>query len=133
MLVRQFRSSGRCAIRALLLVVLLSFTACSSLTNFDVVNKSGQAIVVSYVVKKPTTLDVPPRPPIVPAVKPISELHRSTPWRDLSDSQYSFDPVTRQVTVSLNANEVLRIAQHNLVDQELKDEDFTIEAIEIKG
>lgn len=121
------------AIRVLLLLGLFSFTGCSYMTNFDVVNKSDQTIVVRYVVKKPTMPDVPPSPPIVPAIKPISELHSSTSWRNLSDSQYSFDPVTRQVTVSLSPNEVLRIAQHDLVDKKMEDEDFSIEAIQIKG
>jgi hypothetical protein len=85
-------------------------------------------------VAKPTIRQAPAGIPIVPAIKPGSEINHSIPWTDLTTSQFSFNPDTRIVVVTLPAGEALRIAQHNLVDQGIdKEGEFSIEEIEITG
>jgi hypothetical protein len=98
------------------------------------VNNLDRPIEVRYKVAKPTIPQAPAGIPIVPVIKPRSEINHSIPWTDLTTSQFSFNPDTRIVVVTLPAGEALRIAQHNLVDQGIdKEGEFSIEEIEITG
>lgn len=118
----------------LFLVFLLcwacSLTACSYLTDFVVVNATNSPIEIRYLVKNQTL-------PIKPAVLTVSQLHQQTMWRELTTSQYTFDPDNRWVVISLMANEALRIEKCNLVDGEVDDVHqaarFFIEEIHITG
>ena len=102
---------------------------------------TDRPIEVQYVIKKPappfTSFSPSHTLPITPAIKDVAELHRQTAWRDLSASQYTFDPENRRVEVSLKPKEALRIAQSNIVDGKVDDASlsakFYIEEINITG
>ena len=127
--------------RYLLLVCSLAFvlplTGCSYLTDFVVVNASDHPIEVHYAIKKPDNALSPSRVPLVPGIKPISELYQEVPWRELTTSQYSFDPDKGTVVLSLMPGHALRIAQYNLSDGPASDAEraaiFFVEEIDIVG
>jgi hypothetical protein len=79
----------------------------------------------------------PSRLPEVPSIKPISELDRQTPWRELPTSRFTFDPNTRTAVVSLMPAESLRVEQRKLSDGPQDDPhqaaNFSIEEINITG
>src|SRR5215813_6640733 len=116
-------------------------TSCSYLTNFVVINATDRPIEVQYVIKKPAYPSPPFSPgqplPTNPAIKDVSQLDHQTAWRELSASQYTFDPDGRIVVVSLMPNEALRIEKQNLVDGKVDDASqaakFSIEEINITG
>jgi hypothetical protein len=122
----------------LLLLLQLSLTACSYLTNFVVVNTSNHVVDVRYKVKQPGQ-PMPPMLmlPIKPAIKPTSQLDQQSPWRDLSTSEFEFDPDSRTVLVSLMPGDALRIEHRNLVDGPTDDAsqalNFAIEEIILDG
>ena len=132
------KSEARYRSFVLLLVLPLTLTSCSSLTNFVVVNGSTRALEVRYKVKK---VAQPVSPiqllPIRPAIKPIAQLEHQTSWRDLSISEFTFDPDSRTVIVSLMPGDALRIEQRNLVDAPKDDasqaSNFGIEEIVLDG
>jgi len=74
---------------------------------------------------------------MAPAIKAVSELHQEIAWRQLSASEYTFDPDNRKVVVSLKPGEALLIEQCNLVDGPVDDAHqaakFSIEEIDIMG
>lgn len=127
--------------RYLLLVCCLAFvlplTACSYLTDFVVVNASDHPIEVHYTIKKPVNPLSPSRVPLLPSIKPISQMYQEIPWRELTTSQYSFDPDKRTVVLSLMPGQALRIAQYNLSDRPASDAEraaiFFVEEIDIIG
>jgi hypothetical protein len=123
---------------ACLLISLASLTACSYLTNFVVVNASGRPIEVQYRVKNPgQPMPATQMLPITPATKPASQIEQQNPWRDLSTSEFKFEPNSRTVGVLLMPGEALRIEQRNLVDGPQDDAsqapNFAIEEISISG
>ena len=123
---------------ACLLAGVLCLTGCRYITNFVVINGSNQPVEVWYILKKPAYA-VPPDQSLrmAPAVRPISEMHQQTAWRDLSASEYTFDPGKRKVTVSLEPGQALLIEQCAQVGREVDDaqqaEEFSIEEIAITG
>ena len=132
-------------IRYLLSICLLSgvclLAACSYLTNFVVINATDRPIEVQYVIKKPPPPfhQFPPSQslPITPAIKDVSQLQQQTEWHELSASEYTFDPDSRRVVVSLMPNQALRVENQNLVDGKTDDASlaakFSIEEINITG
>lgn len=126
---------------SLFLVCLLSsvvaLTACSYSTNFVVINAANNPIEVRYRLKKPMNPLAPSRLPEVPSVKPISELDRQIPWRELPTSRFTFDPNTRTAVVSLMPGETLRVEQRKLSEGPQDDAhqaaNFSIEEINITG
>jgi hypothetical protein len=135
------RLKARCLLTVCLLGGIYSLTACSYLTDFVLVNATEQPIEIRYIIKKPAA-PFPPFPPsqtlpITPAVKDVSQLHQQIAWRELSASQYIFDPDSRKVMVTLRPNEALRIEQRNLVDGKADDAHqaarFSIEEVDITG
>jgi hypothetical protein len=126
-----------CLIFSMLVWVSL-LTACSYLTNFVVVNSSDQIVEVRYKVKKPgQSVSGILMLPIKPAIKPASQIEEQNPWRDLSTSEFTFDPDNRIVTISLKPGDALRIEQRNLVDgpQDERNQasNFAIEEIILEG
>ena len=98
--------------RRLLLIVsfcLLSTCAgCSFSTKFIVVNASEKPLLVTYTIG-PTGIN-----PLVatgvgtPAILPIGEF-TGREWRPLTSNEYSFEPSSRTVTLSLPPNQGLLI------------------------
>jgi hypothetical protein len=125
--------------RGLLLICLLTATlllaGCSYLTEFVIVNASDQPIKVQYQVKKPPNPQSPNRLPMSPEVKAASQLQKEVEWRELSASQYSFDPDTRIAIIQLMPGEAVRIEVIDLVDKQDSDiaSRFAIEEIDISG
>lgn len=97
--------------RALLILLLLftaSFAGCSFSMDYVVVNASGNIVNVTYTIG-PTGIDPLAATGIgVPATLDLSELS-GRKWRPLSSSQFSFDPISRNITVSLPPNKGLLI------------------------
>jgi hypothetical protein len=116
---------------------IVVLTACSTSTNFVVVNASNNPIVVRYRLKKPINPISPSRLPEMPSVVLISELDRQIPWRELPKSRFTFDPDTRTAVVSLMPEEALRVEQRTLTDSPRHNEEqadgFSIEEINITG
>jgi hypothetical protein len=75
--------------------------------------------------------------PIKPAIKPASQIEQQNPWRELSTSEFTFDPESRVVTISLKPGDALRIEQRNLFDGPQDDSsqasNFAIEEISLNG
>jgi hypothetical protein len=126
-----------CQIRTRHLVFVCLFTSaclqvgCSYLTNFVVVNECHYSIEVRYEIKKPQDPGMPSRMPCLPEIKLVSELDRQVAWRELTATEYSFNPESRVVEVSLKPGEALRVAHLNLVDNQYKASDFPIEEIHL--
>jgi len=124
---------------ASLLLVLVGATACSTVTNFIVINSSDQVLHVSYKVKEPPEAfkDSIRMLPTAPAVKPVSEVGEQTPWRDLSDTEVQFDPRNRTAVVLLQPGQALRVEHRNLrdgpQDEAGKAKNFDIEEITLNG
>lgn len=116
-----------------LMASLVSMTGCSYLTDFVVINASDDRVEIRYIVKKPADPRAFSTIPMVPEIKPISELNQEVAWHVLLASEYSFDPNSRMVVVPLKPNEALRIEQLNLADKQLKASDFPIEELHIAG
>ena len=137
--IRASRNPQRklCMIAALLLWSC-GMTGCSYLTNFVVVNSSARIVEVRYRVKD-LGQSVPPIQmlPIKPAIKPASQIEQQNPWRELSTSEFTFDPESRVVTISLKPGDALRIEQRNLFDGPQDDSsqasNFAIEEISLNG
>lgn len=120
------------------MVSLFLFTACSSITNFVVINASNHAIEVRYKIKKPTDPREPSGVPVVPpSTKAVSQLQQEIPWSQLSASQYSLDRENREVVLSLLPGQALLIEQRNLLDGPVDDAhqaaNFSIEEIHLSG
>jgi hypothetical protein len=121
-----------------LLLWSLGMTACSYLTNFVVVNSSARIVEVRYRVKD-LGQSIPPIQmlPTRPAIKPASQIEQQNPWRELSTSEFTFDPKSRIVTVLLKPGDALRIEHRNLVDGPQDDSsqaaNFAIEEISLEG
>jgi hypothetical protein len=128
--------------RKLLLIAALAtallLTACSSIQDFVVVNKSGVVIEVQYKVKwcKPET---PGKNSVVspPAKLSIEEFGRSShTWKSLPKEQYRYDDPTCTYTVSVAPGEALLVSQsanypgHEDVNSE---DNFYLESISITG
>lgn len=98
--------------RGLLIIFLLCVVCicagCSFATDFVVLNRSDQPLLVRYTIIEssfdPRRLTMPG----TPAVLDFAEL-RGRDWRLLAKNQYSVDPPTRTVSVTLPPNEALLI------------------------
>ena len=112
---------------------VLLLIGCSYLTNFVVVNASDDSVKVRYRFKRATDPLAPRRSSTVPHVKAVSELNQEVPWREFSSSQYSFDPDSGTVVVSLEPGEALQLEVLNLTDKHYDASDFAIEEIDITG
>jgi len=108
-------------------------TGCSYLTDFVIVNKSDESVVVLYALGNQTNTAAPSRVPLIPAVKPVPSVHNEEPWSELAPPEYQFDPQKRVVTLILQPNQAVRIAQHNLMDGKVTSVEFSIREIEIRG
>src|SRR5438105_7609169 len=117
--------------------LLLLCSGCSYLTDFVVVNASGQAVEIRYTIKKPLNPLSPTRIPVSPGVKQTSQLQQQVAWRELTTSEYKFDVEARTVTVSLMPGQALRVAHYNLADGSSSDTEratlFFVEGLEVTG
>jgi hypothetical protein len=91
-----------------------------------VVNASDSAIEVRYQTKLPS-------PPIGPAVLPSSQLGEQVPWQDLLASEFTFDPDTCTVVVSVKPGDALLIDRLPGEDDTQLAADLSIIEIDIKG
>ena len=81
---------------------------CSFSSDFVILNNSDQPVQVTYTLAESGS-DVPSITGTgTPAVLDVDDL-RGRDWRPLSKDEYSFDPPTRTVTVSLPPNQALLI------------------------
>src|ERR1041384_8380762 len=128
--------------RKLLLAVALApallLTACSSIQDFVVANKSGVPIEVQYKVKwcKPET---PGKNSVLgpPAKLSLAEFDKSDhKWNNLPKEQYKYDDPTCTYTVSVAPGEVLLVSQsaNYTGHEDIHSEDnFYVEEISITG
>jgi hypothetical protein len=129
--------------RKLLLAIVLALTtllltACSSMQDFVVANKSGVAIEVQYKVKwcKPET---PGKNSVVspPAKLSVEEFGRSShTWKSLPKEQYRYDDPTCTYTVSVAPGEALRVSQsanYRGAEDVNSEDNFYLESISITG
>lgn len=130
---------GRVKLKYVRLVVLTAcvflLTGCSRALLFVVTNRSAGSIEVRYKMKKSPAgvllaCDAP-------GTMMASQLGTNQPWRVLSDSEYQLDQVNHQLTVSLKAQETLRITVTNYPSNEADEiteaRRFCIEEIEVTG
>lgn len=98
--------------RRLLLIVslclLLASAGCTFSTDFIVVNASEKALLVTYTIGSTDINPLAEAGVGTPAVLPIAELSERE-WRPLTSNEYSFEPSSRTVTVSLPPNQGLLI------------------------
>ena len=117
-----------------LALALLAFPACSTITDFVVVNDSGSAVEVRYTFKDGRGAACCP---VRPAKKPLDKLDDSeVPWRELGEGEFSYDPAAGAVTVSLGPAEALRVdARWNWRGHggEYEDKYFNVQSLGIKG
>jgi hypothetical protein len=134
----NYRFQARHLLLVFFLPCLLWLTACSYITNFVIVNASGQVVEVRYTIKKPSDPRAPSGEPVVlPATKAVLELQQQTPWNELPTSQYSLDRENRELVVSLMPGQGLLVEQPNLLDGSTDEahqaENFSLERIDISG
>lgn len=99
-------------IRRLLLIVslgiVLACVGCSFSTDFIVVNASEKPLLVTYTIRSTASNPLVETGIGTPAVLPIAELS-GREWIPLTSSDYSLDPSSRTVTLSLPPNQGLLI------------------------
>ena len=71
--------------------------------------------------------------PTLRVIKTASELKQEVPWRELSDSQYKFDPDSRTAVVSLQPGEALQVERFKDMQATSVVARFSIEEITITG
>lgn len=125
--------------RTSMLILLVScismFAACSYITDFAVVNQSGQVVEIRYRIKR---FPGPFAPPVAPATMAASRLSTKggQEWKDLPSNQYRLDEENRTVIVELAPQQALRIArmQHYLGHEDVGDaEEFPVEEVIVTG
>ena len=98
--------------RRLLLIatfcLILVYAGCSFSTDFIVVNASEKPLLVTYTIGSTGSNPLLETGVGTPAVLPVAELSERE-WRPLTSNEYSFDPSSRTVTVSLPPNQGLLI------------------------
>jgi hypothetical protein len=119
----------------LLAASLPVLSSCSSMTEFVIVNDSGSAVEVRYTFK-----GHPDREtccPEKPAKKPLDKLDDDEArWRTLGADEFSYDPATGSVTLTLAPAEALRVDQQlnwGGHGGEREDEFFHIASVRIAG
>lgn len=126
--------------RSLLLLALtllaLTCAACSYVTEFVVVNESGQPIEVRYKVKGPPV--GPPDFSAAPAKRDASRLgtRDRNLWKKLEPGEYRADAENRTVTVVVLPHEALWVtSMHHYVGDEdpIDVADWPIEEISVSG
>ena len=114
----------------LLVIIALICVACSTLTNFVIVNASDRPVEVRYRLKGKVLA-------MRPGVLPSSQVDRQVAWRDLSDAEFGFNADSGVIAVLLGPGDALRVGQLNLKDMpedySHQATDFGIEEIEIAG
>ena len=94
---------------ALLLTIVLLFTACSYGYDFVVVNASDKPMEVRYLVNPSGR--PPERRTHIPAILDAGEVQKSKrAWKDLSAEQYNVDHKSGEIVVRLVPNQALRVA-----------------------
>jgi hypothetical protein len=118
----------------ILLLLTISLTSCSYLTDFVVVNDADYAIEVVYTVKPvphgPPSLEIEPM--VVSSDK--LELRDKSKLRKLTSDQFRVDQENRTVVVRLSAHEALLITSmpHYIGDEDPNDvENFPIQEISV--
>jgi hypothetical protein len=119
----------------LILAAVSLFSACSYITDFAVLNESGQPIEVRYKVKN---YPGPFTPPVAPATISTSQLSTkgNEQWSQLTSAGYQLDQQSRTVTVRVLAHQALRIATlHNYGGHEDSGDaqEFPVDEIIIMG
>ena len=115
----------------LLIIFIVAHTACSYLTDFVVVNDSGQPLNIQFRVKDSRSLGENSSL----AKIAISQLQNSDKqWQSLSPAEYQVDQRTGMVMVHLMPGEGLRIAvMHHYTGNPSDVENFPIEEITVAG
>ncbi len=120
----------------LLILLTLTFTACSYVTEFVVVNESAQTVEVRYKIKKspyePPTLNA--RPAKMAAAQ-LGSRHRQQ-WQNLNPDEYQLSQENRTVTVRVMPHEALWVTNmfHYFGDDDPNDvANWPIEEISVTG
>ena len=127
----------RCRFLFLLLLTAFSLVcaACSYATDFVVVNRSAQPIVVRYKIKQFPGDFAPPDKPATIAASSLDS-HGGQEWQLLSSDRFQVDQATRTVTVNVASADALRIASlHNYSghDDAWDANEFPIDEIMVSG
>lgn len=117
----------------LLAASLLTFSSCSTITEFVVVNDSGSAVRVSYSFKKRG--DRSSCCVSQPAKKALDKLaDEDAAWRELRGDEFAYDPATGTLTLTLAPSEVLRVSSEvNFAGHGVRDEYFPVESLHVAG
>ena len=123
-------------LRLLSLVLLLSaLSACSSITDFIVVNDSGSPVEVRYTFKRGQRYEQCCS--YRPAKKPLAKLgDDDVRWGEVPAQEFTYDPGAGAVTLTLGPGEALRVFEglnwggHGDVHN---DENFAIASVRITG
>lgn len=92
--------------KLILLVVVVSLTACSYSTDFVIVNDTTEILNIEYRVKEfPGEFS----PPATPSILPVSQLSSrgNRQWTRLQSEQYNVDPQKRTVSVRIGPGQAL--------------------------
>lgn len=120
---------------ALLLSALSALSACSSETDFVIVNDSGWPVEVRYTFKSGYRYEkCCSEPPAKKALDKLDDDH--TLWRDLSPGELSYDPAAGAVTLTLSPGEALRVFRGSGWQGHggrSEDESFIIGSVRIAG
>jgi hypothetical protein len=119
----------------LLAASLLTFSSCSTTTEFVIVNDSGSAVEVRYAFKP--SLDLARCCPQQPAKKALDKLDDDeAPWRKLGAGEFAYDPATGTLTVTLGPGEVLGVVSYSNWGGhggESEDQFFPLASVRIAG
>jgi hypothetical protein len=127
-----------CQIKSvLLLLLLISTSACSSIDTIAILNDSQAPLRLEYTFKRTSSDDVWLRKPLSLIATVVSDKagEVNCPWALLSPAQYSYDPASQKVSVEVPPATALRIAQlSNYVETgEWAAEQFPIASVTIDG
>lgn len=121
----------------LILALIFSESACSSLDTFAVLNKTNAPMRLEYTLKARTSDDPQLRESLgfVATVAADKAGEVDCPWQSLSSTEYSYDQATRRIIVQVPPGTALRIARlTNYVEtDERAAEEFPISSIMIDG
>jgi|SRR5215510_5274719 len=121
----------------LIIVGVLTESACSSLDTFAVLNNTGTSLRLEYTFKVPRSDDVsPPRQlGFIATVATDKAGEADCPWTSLSPTEYYYDQATRKVTVQVPPRTAVRIAEATtyVETKEWAAEKFPIASIAIDG
>lgn len=113
----------------------LLLISCSFGTDFVVINKSAEPIVVKYKLKKKDFYGNDFFIFNKPAIMAEKDLGRDAKWQELTPEQYKFRNETRTITVTVQPNDALLIERvRDYFEHDSKNaSEYDIEEIDITG